>query len=79
MGSSKDKHGVRERFAKEKFCIREEWPFPGQGILINNDIPISLLSPIKISPNNRHDPQPYPHGRAQDFVAVREGPSFSTE
>ena len=81
MGSSKDKHGVRERFAKEKFFIREEWLFPDKGILTNNDnIPISLLSPIKISPNNRHDPQPYPHGRAQDFVAqVREGPSFSTE
>jgi len=39
MGSSKDKHGVCERFAKEQFFIREEWPFPDKGILTNNDIP----------------------------------------
>ena len=38
MDSAKDKHGVRERFAKELFFIRAEWPFPDQGILINNHI-----------------------------------------
>jgi hypothetical protein len=32
MGSAKDKHGVRERFAKENFFIREKWPFPDKGI-----------------------------------------------
>jgi len=35
MGSAKDKYGVRERFTKELF-IREEWPFPDKGILINH-------------------------------------------
>ena len=38
MGSAKDTHGVRERFAKEHFFIRVEWPFPDKGILINNHI-----------------------------------------
>ena len=37
MGPAKDKHGVRESFAKI-FFIREEWPFRDKGILINNPI-----------------------------------------
>jgi len=27
MGSAKDKHGVRERYAKENFFIRQKCPF----------------------------------------------------
>ena len=37
MGPSKDKHGVRESFAKVIFFIREEWPFPDKGILIKTN------------------------------------------
>jgi hypothetical protein len=37
MGSAKDKHGVRERFAKYVF-VRKEWLFPDKGILINHHI-----------------------------------------
>ena len=35
IGPAKDKHGVRESFAKV-FFIREELPFRDEGILINN-------------------------------------------
>ena len=36
MGSAKNKHGVRERFAKKN--IREEWPFAEKEFLINRHI-----------------------------------------
>ena len=36
MGSAKDKHGVRESFAKVICLFAKKWPFPEKGILINN-------------------------------------------
>ena len=35
MGSARDKHGVRQRFAKDLLFNREEWPFADKGIQIN--------------------------------------------
>ena len=44
IGSAKDKHRVRERrkFRESNIFIREEWPFPDKGILINNHIYICV-------------------------------------
>ena len=38
IGSAKDIYGVRE----SNMFIREEWPYPDKGILINNHICIEL-------------------------------------
>ena len=38
MGPAKDKHGVRESFAKVKFLFAKNGPFRDKGILINNHI-----------------------------------------
>ena len=72
MEFAKDSRKNSFLFAKNGHSrIKEFWP-----TMIYH---ISIIS-YKDLPNNRQDPQPYPHGRAQDFVAqVREGPSFSTE
>ena len=46
MGPAKDKHGVRESFAKVTFFIREEWPFRDEGILIKTHV--CMLKDVKL-------------------------------
>ena len=60
IGPAKDKHGVRE----SNVFIREEWPFPDKGILINCHIYIILYYDIfssRGSPGSRGGRDPCKH------------------